>query len=246
MKITTATAKGRRPYQEDRFITHQFDDGLLIAVFDGHGGDKTSQFAVDNVVGLWQSSAGQPKTRMATLFRSLNALTKDFDAGSTASIVFIPKSNRQAIVGILGDSPVLIKNSDGELNIAPEHNVRTNGAEVDAAIRRGAVMANGYMFANRFENGLQMTRALGDKSLHSILNRLPEIYTVRLSSTKSWVLVGTDGLFDPGHASKLVITDVAANVEINLDAENLVDIALEAPTYDNVTAILIRMEKKAK
>jgi serine/threonine protein phosphatase PrpC len=243
MNITTATDMGKRPYQEDQFVVSQVSDGLLAAIFDGHGGDLTSTFAKENVVGLWQSITGQPKVKMASVFRQLNKLTVNNHDGSTASIVFIPTSGRSACIGIMGDSPVVIKDSEGKINISPEHNVRSNGPEADAAIRRGGILANGYLFANRFEDGLQMTRALGDKNLHSVLNRLPEIYTVKISKKVSWILLGSDGLFDPGHQSKLALNDVITAVDSGSEAQNLVDIAVATPTYDNVTAILMRLSK---
>ena len=45
-----------------------------------------------------------------------------------------------------------------------------------------------------------MTRVLGDTELDSIINRQPEIYSVPLGS---FLLVGSDGLFDPTHRTSV-------------------------------------------
>ena len=38
-EMTTATDKGKRPYQEDRSVVYWVpDEGYLLATFDGHGG----------------------------------------------------------------------------------------------------------------------------------------------------------------------------------------------------------------
>ena len=47
---TNATAKGLRPYQEDRAFVSIMPEGTLFAVFDGHGGDEVSKLACDELL----------------------------------------------------------------------------------------------------------------------------------------------------------------------------------------------------
>jgi len=134
---------------------------------------------------------------------------------------------------------VIVQTVNGGLWIAPEHNVRSNKAEADAAIARGGLIGGGYLMASYIGSGLQMSRAFGDASLSSVLNREPEIFTLNLDKY-SWVLVATDGAFDPAHTSDAGSKAVLDLVQYGKDAQSIVDRALAVPTRDNVTAILWR------
>jgi serine/threonine protein phosphatase PrpC len=129
--ITHATAKGRRDYQEDRYKIDVTNDGILFAVFDGHGGASTSEFCSLNLIKAFNFVADdfsypEIKDKMRGIFFRLFESTFDNQDGATASIVFVPSSLDRAYVGILGDSPVIIKTKDGEYWHSPEHNVRSN------------------------------------------------------------------------------------------------------------------------
>jgi serine/threonine protein phosphatase PrpC len=88
-----------------------------------------------------------------------------------------------------------------------------------------------------YSHGLQMTRALGDVACAKFLNRVPEVFTIYLGD---WLLIGSDGLFDPSHLSGDAYDDVLACIRNGNSAEDLVRQAVALPTRDNVTAILWR------
>lgn len=53
IKLTTATEVGRRPYQEDRFVSTSLSERpeiWVFAVFDGHGGSQCSEFCATKVI----------------------------------------------------------------------------------------------------------------------------------------------------------------------------------------------------
>lgn len=272
LTITHATAKGRRPYQEDTYFFYTNSQGTLAAVFDGHGGDDVStlcknylsgeplfeeDFEDDDTVLIdfpkklvtsktpgWDVlEAVQPPKKLKELFENLNVLTASYRQGSTASVVWIPKTEKKAYIAVLGDSPIIVRTRQGTISISPEHNVRSNPKEAAAAEARGGILSGGYVWNDLGDlgDGLQMTRALGDKSLNKILDRNPEIYTVDLGKN-SWILVGTDGILDPGHkdheARVSHFVDLIENQ--NADAARLVDDAVKLPTHDNATAVLLR------
>lgn len=245
-KFTVRTEKGKRPYQEDRHAIITTEHNLIVGVFDGHGGEEVSAFCAANLLPAWHAVESNLACRfdsgkMAAMFDYLNVRTEHIREGSTASIVIIPKNGDQVTVGILGDSPVLVKQDDGRIVASPQHNVRSNPEEVKAAQSRGGVIHNGYLFNGRGSldsNGLQMSRALGDAWLGTVLSRTPDIYGVTVGK-KSFILVGTDGLFDPAHEDD-PSEEIAQNIEDGAEAGDLVDRALAIPTYDNVTAVLVR------
>lgn len=258
MKVTftTATAKGLRPYQEDRFVTHVTNEGVLLAVFDGHGGESTAEFCHKALDETWDFFAGdEPEVRLKRTVAKLNDFTQFNHDGSTASLVFIPEGAAKAFVAVLGDSPVVIGGKkaivpvEGQepttalyFTVSPEHNVRTNQKEADAVKDRGGIVSHGYAMVDIYGYGLQMARALGDSGLAQILSREPETYSENLD-TSSFVLVATDGVFDPGHAdTEAAVADVVALIDKGGDAQAIVDRAVRLRTGDNATAILVRFE----
>lgn len=244
MKITSETAKGKRPYQEDRFIREEFLEGTLLGVFDGHGGEEVAQIASELFPTLFRAALVSSSSRvsMEVSISILNDRTNYLHSGSTLSVVFIPKDKNVAVCAVLGDSPIIIKSADGKINVSPEHNVRTNEVEALAAKARGGTISGGYLFDGYRNDGLQMSRALGDSSLDKVLSRTPGIYEVPLS-IDSFVLVATDGAFDPAHSEfSEALDSVVRNIESGADAKALVDRALAVPTRDNVTCILAKME----
>jgi len=290
--ITEAEAKGSRPYQEDRHFISTMDEGFLLGVFGGHGGDEAAAFCVEELPAIFADEIGEhvsvaspveaqriladpeatpeqvaaahameivkpdpqhahPPIVIRNAFAKLAGLTKDFLSGTTASVAYIPW-NKAATpwsidtvwVAVIGDSPVIVKDAAGKVNISPEHNVRTNMAERKAAEGRGGYVHGGYLYdpQDRDGPGLQMGRALGDKSLARVLSREPDIYPVAVGPS-SFVLLATDGAFDPGHYNfDEAAGAVVSMLEHGLAAENVVNRALSAKTGDNVTAIVARFE----
>jgi serine/threonine protein phosphatase PrpC len=238
MKISKATARGARSYQEDRYFVFPTVIGTYLGVFDGHGGDECAAYCVKAMrIILTHEPASGLQDAVAKLSRE----TRTMRAGSTASLVFIPKDESRVDVAVLGDSPVLVSRPDGSIWVSPEHNVRTNEAEADAAIKRGGFLAQGYLFADYSGDGLQMSRALGDAHLDKVLSREPEVFSLALYKGK-FVLMCSDGAVDPSHAAaKASIDSIVALVEAGGDAQEIVERALAAKTGDNVTAILVRL-----
>lgn len=254
MRISRAQAQGLRDYQEDRFVVSNMPNGKLIAIMDGHGGADVSSLIARRLPGLWKKHpvllpllSYEPMVR--SVFQDLNTLTAEMDAGSTMSLVFIPEpanefGDRVITVAILGDSPVIIVDDEGKMDVSPMHNARSNPAELLAAQARGAFFTGGYICDGWSGPGLQMTRAMGDRALRRILNYEPEIYT-RAIGPDSFVLLASDGLFDPSHHDlEPAIAVVVEKIKTGATAKELVDYAVGIPTGDNVTAIVVRFGNK--
>jgi serine/threonine protein phosphatase PrpC len=263
--ITHATAVGSRSYQEDRYFTAIHTDGMLFGMFDGHGGENCSTYLAEHFPKVFFNHLDNCSLGLDPVNRPLNgarlAFQRTFAAmakgtnlmhdGSTASVAWIPRTEKDggrkwnkvpdtAVVAVLGDSPVVIGTPRG-FHVSPDHNARSNEKECQAAVKRGARWDGNYLWNQEWgmcAHGLQMARAFGDADL-PFLSRIPQIYTRPIYD---FVLVGTDGLFDPGHKSKTAIKDAVDVIRHNpaWDAQRLVDAAVALPTGDNVTAILWR------
>lgn len=257
--VNSATDQGGRLYQEDRFVVIQHYTpevkGWLLGVMDGHGGAEVAEFCEKNIDSFFKILLPKP-LMMPDILRKLtymlNEKTKHMDSGSTVSLVYIHEANdrgdaARAFVAILGDSPVMIKDKNGDLVMSMEHNARTNLTEREAAIQRGAVYYDGYIWDDPnsdTRNGLQLTRALGDSALAKFLNREPEVYAVDLGR-ESFVAVMSDGVVDPGHKDQKAITDNLASILARGGtAADLLNDALKRRTRDNATVVLWKPTKR--
>lgn len=254
-----ATNQGGKPYQEDRFIITRHDTqevkGWLLGVMDGHGGAEVAEFCEKNIENFFKVLFSKPLMITDVLREVINMLNeklKHMNSGSTVSLVYIHEANSRgdaarAFVAILGDSPVMIKASNGNLIMSMEHNARNNLAEREAAIQRGAVYSGGYIWddpQSDMRSGLQLTRALGDSALDKFLNREPEVYCVDLGP-ESFVAVMSDGVVDPKHGDQKDITDhLASIISGGGTATDLINDALKRHTRDNVTAVLWKQLEK--
>lgn len=245
--MTHASEKGRRTYQEDRHIVYWIpDECYLLAVFDGHGGWEAAEACASNLTRMYYVIRNTLlvvnfETVVRNLFYTLNEETRHMGSGCAASIALIKADGTEVIVGVLGDAPVLVRKANGELWLSPEHNVRSNPAEVKAAENRGGIVHDGYLFAGYRGGGLQMSRALGDASLDRVLSREPEIFRLE-TGPGSFVLAASDGLFDPSHVTH-PSENISALIDEGANAESLVQTALNVPTNDNVTAILVKFSE---
>jgi len=254
-RVSNFSAKGVRSYQEDRLVAvkkeiSNQEAGWLLAVMDGHVGSQVAKFCAKNLEKFFGQSLGEKKTVDENVFkeiiRLLNESTRHMATGSTISLVFISETNSTALVAVLGDSPVIILDREGKVNISPEHNVRTNLAERKAAVRRGGYYNIGYIWVGWC--GLQMARALGDHDFGTVLSREPEIYKVDLAPD-SFVVVASDGVFDPRHsetANQIERLTGMIKKDSTFKAKNLVQDAISRRTGDNATAILWKAVKVKK
>ena len=239
MNYTVATAKGQRDYQEDTYLVAELPQGHLFGCFDGHGGDEASQWMARNFKKQFEVRE-EIIDSLRIAFSKSAAMLKAYEAGTTASVVFIPTDSHVVYTAVIGDSPIIIETPSGRW-YGPDHNVRTNEQEARDVVARGGRISNGY--AMHGWEGLQMGRALGDAKLASILSTTPEVSHVTVAD-KGYVLIGTDGLFDPAHYDfKRAVDNVVNEISLGADAQRLVDYAVSAPTHDthdNATAILVR------
>ncbi len=253
--ISHSTAQGRQGYQEDRYTVASINiqnlprhgQGQLMAVMDGHGGFEVAEIVQQRLKTLFESALvtaeGNVEQALRLTVKNLCEETKDKESGSTLSVVYIPENEARAYAAILGDSPVIILDKGDNLSISPQHNIRSNHLEFRAALERGAPYdLRGYIYDPRGGTMTSQTsRSLGDSALERILSREPEIYSVELSK-KSFVLIATDGLFDPTHKNmESNIREIILMVRHqDAEANELVQDAIRRRTRDNVTALLWR------
>lgn len=245
-KITCATSKGGRLTQEDRFVGIPLSEtenrAWLLGVFDGHGGSAAvAEYCAKEVRRtVCPSDFSDPEGFLRKLVARLNEETRGYHEGSTLSLALVigrKDGSRAVSAAILGDSPVIILDRTGRITVGPEHNVRSNAAERKAVMARGGEVANGYVYPPACDYGLQLSRALGDRWLDGILSREPEILTV---ADPVWVLVASDGIFDPSHMGDVPLSEIKPLVERGASADDVLAWADSFVLQDNATAVVWR------
>ena len=119
--------------------------------------------------------------------------------------------------------------------------IRIYSSELSSYELEGAFFNGPYYFSKGINKGLQLTRALGDVAFSGYIKTEPDIYTIPLANV-SWILMASDGLFDPKHSPTNVYNNnIIKLINAGADASILVNYATQVPTYDNASAILINM-----
>lgn len=240
--VTTAVKQGSRSYQEDcnLHISVAYESrlcGELLAVMDGHGGAAVSELCEQEIRNIFKfSGSEQSEASLKKLVAELALRTGDYETGSTISLALITDVPLKVSVAVLGDSPVVVYDKQGQLHISPEHNVRSNLEERKAAEQRGGIYCHGYISAPDSSGELQLSRALGDSFLGSVLSKEPDVYTI---AEPVWVLVASDGLFDPGHSDMhRLLEEIKEYAKRNATADELMKWAEKRGLRDNATALV--------
>ena len=239
--VTRAQEQGPRDYQEDRsFVKHIVGPRYslwLLAVMDGHGGWGVAELCANEIGGLFTlKDADHTEEALLRLVSKLNTKTARFQEGSTLSVACVLENHNKVSIAVLGDSPVVVLDDKGQLHVSPEHNIRSNQKERENAERRGGICENGYLYREGGNQGLQLSRALGNAYLSRIIVREPEVYTI---VGPQWVLVASDGLIDPGHTqSQALFQEIEEYAKQHASASTLMEWALSRRLKDNATALV--------
>jgi len=166
MLVSSRTAKGGRRYQEDRCVMlPNFNEYLpdkstgridgvkrsYFAVFDGHGGDKCSEYLMRNfhkVLAIQQCLASDPRQAIIDAWETTDqAFLKECRArqkgaehfpkdGSTASVLLMVDAKMYAVNS--GDSPIMILNKHAEVTVISADHGTNNKDECERIINAGA------------------------------------------------------------------------------------------------------------
>ena len=132
--VTYSSRQGPWEYQEDYYFFSRIEEpgvsGWLLAIMDGHRGKEVAEFCAKEIGRIFKITDGADSEKMLRrLVAELNSKTVSLSAGSTLSVALILENQKKVSVAVLGDSPVLVLDKNGELHISPEHNVRANAKE---------------------------------------------------------------------------------------------------------------------
>lgn len=273
-----------REYQEDRFVLNQFSIGknefFFAAVFDGHGGSNISKFLKKEFFDIFLEQIKtydveqnwNNKTKMRNFFEKLFfSIDEDYfktygeeDAGSTATMVFIPLNTKMGhviYVCNLGDSRTIVFDKNGNEIMKDIENqliLATIDHKPNYPVEEHRIKANnGYITypygVARVNDNLAVSRGFGDfiykienekylKPNFQLVSVEPDVYTINLD-TKNFdyplnILLASDGLWD------IMTNEEIINFykkELQIDTKYLFDIK-KKKFEDNTTILYFQVE----
>lgn len=234
---------GRRDKMEDRYVVKNSDLYSLYGVFDGHGGDKASEFVKTYFEGYRLNKVYPDIVAEAKRFKEIILGIHELSngqvgmSGTTLSLILIYKKLKKMIVVNVGDSRTMVLSGNEGLIITEDHNVNTNRRDVLEIQKRGGQIVDGYVHRKQ-QGGVNLTRAIGDHEFPELI-RHPDIYIVDLD-TITHIVLSCDGMWE-----KTTLESVTKIVSSKLGpkamSKRLVEKAFADGSGDNITAMVIKL-----
>lgn len=226
----------RRAVLEDSFAIVPFTSSKppasLFALFDGHGGASVAQYASKRLLEFVEEEMRNCGDVMNALERAFLGTDEEVlgDAkargcGTTATVVVL--KGQDVWIGWVGDSGVVVWNEeDGMRRLVEDH--RPGRREEMERIEK----AGGWVVKGGRVNGvLAVSRALGDGELKDLVIARPEVREEKLKGGR--LIMATDGLWD-------WVNDEEVG---DMEAKDLVELAVERGGRDDVTVLTIDLDK---
>ena len=252
------SGKGRRRTNEDTHVViedlqkgakHQ-DRLSFFAVYDGHGGNATSEACKDVVhkAVMAHPSFGGPDTETAIREGFIQAdselnLPEGDKSGSTAVVGFL--HGKTLYIADLGDSECVlgmqeVKGKPMESVLLSKKHKPTEPDEKERITKEGGIICFGRIFGT-----LAVSRGFGDFEFKTkdgmYVSNEPFVQTRNLTRKDKFIIFACDGLWD-----KVTYDDAVKHVGRLLGkkapteiAESLYNLSYERGSLDNITIVLI-------
>lgn len=232
-----ASDRRYRAAMEDRAVTGSAAGGLVVAVFDGHGGSTVAERAARRLLAAVEGAARQGLRGVAWWRAVFTALdVPALGCGSTATVIWL--GDRDLWAAWVGDSRALLVTEPGFRVLTPDHRVE-RADERQRVLAAGAVLEGPYVVDPRTGHGLMVTRALGDYELRRVgVVADPEVSHISREPDAVGVIVASDGLWDV--VSNAEVADVCRRAPAQEAADRLVAMVAAREGSDNVTVITVR------
>jgi len=228
LNVSHWSDKGARPYMEDRYVvedlgsvqvevspvavktggdievTYKHKNRRLkmplswLAVFDGHGGDKASQFSADWLSSYVRQDESFPYDLGYSMKKSYARADEDFVGtthpdGTTACSVSLV-GGRRVICANAGDSRAIVVRKDGSIvRLSRDHKPGMPDETRRITDLGGKVI---YWGRWRVEGLLAVSRSIGDASLKPYVTSEPEVCEYDIGRDDWFLILASDGVWD--------------------------------------------------
>ena len=172
----------------------------LFAVFDGHGGQACSDFAMRHFAGAlyrrWDRPEATPESALVHAFEDIDLAflhlpsLADDRSGCTALAALLVGSS--LYVANAGDCRCVLGKVDGSAVPLSKDHVATDDKERARISARGGFVS----VCGRAQGVLMVSRAFGDRTVKRFISATPEVETVQLGDDDDFLILASDGLWD--------------------------------------------------
>lgn len=169
-----------------------------FGVFDGHGGDKASQYCVDWLSSYVRYDEAFPYDLGFSMKKAFTAIDDDFvetgnPDGTTACAVSLV-GGRRIVCANAGDSRAIIVRKDGSVvRLSRDHKPGMPDETQRINALGGKVI---YWGRWRVEGLLAVSRAIGDSSLKPYVTAEPEVCEYDIGKDDWFLILSSDGVWD--------------------------------------------------
>lgn len=236
------------PKKEDRIVFHS-GRNIFAGVYDGHGGNLTSEFIKQNIVSIYSNVQGGSIPEKLEL--TYQGLEKEFfnyfkriqgrdSSGSTACTLLLTPNT--IYLANTGDSRCIISESGKALQLTIDHKP-TEKVEYDRIKTNKEDIT--YTGVYRI-GGLAVSRVIGDfyikQKVKSVIYR-PDIFMAKRNEYQDFIVLATDGLWDVMTNQEVVNfihKQMKTTYDLDVISQRLVAYSIRVKkTMDDVSVIII-------
>lgn len=228
----------------------------FCGVYDGHGGDKASQFCADWLSSYIRNDDSYPYDLGYSMKNAFVTIDEDFvntgqTDGTTACAVSIV-GGRRVVCANAGDSRAIVVRRDGSIvRLSRDHK-----PGIPDETRRISELGGRVIYWGRWrvEGLLAVSRSIGDASLKPYITAEPEICEYDIGKDDWFLILSSDGVWDVmdnEEAAHVVIASSCAmedgRLKIDTDrfkwaARNLCEHARSCGSSDNFSCIVVDLK----
>ncbi|OHS94994.1 protein phosphatase 2C [Tritrichomonas foetus] len=238
--VSFAEMKGVRDEMEDSICVNSLiqKDVDVYAVFDGHGGNKTSAFGSMFISDAYRSSKAKfTKRYLYLVMKKLERIIKKRNFGDGSTMAAALFNGRKILTAHIGDSRILVINNDGKVTFSTNDHKSTSRTEFERIHLEGGRVEN-----MRVHGILAPGRSLGDLLVPGN-SAEPEINSYEINDDDRWIIVCCDGVFDV--LTNKFVGEMAAKAEsatsLAFDIRNM---AYACLSLDNITVIVVDIRER--
>ena len=246
LKVSWWEDVGWRNYMEDRHRIAALGGGStsFFGVYDGHGGDRASEFARRELHKLFQQSdayADRPLEALGRAFEECDAQfceTAQMELlGDGSTLLAAALRGRRLLVANAGDCRAVLVQKGGRAHALTEDHKPNLPREKKRIHALGGKVLD-FGSCARVEGVLAVSRAMGDFSLKPYVTASPDLIEYELTDDDLYLVLGSDGVWD------VVTNETAARIVLSAPDFRSVarDVAHEAQmgrSEDNSTVIVV-------
>ena len=259
LDIGISSKQGKRPYQEDEFackaVLSSRNRGTasvethFLGLFDGHAGGRCSKYLSTD---MSQALADDPlfDTNLPqALKRSFHTVNENFlkvadklrlQDGSTGICVILREE--KYVVANVGDCRAVLISEGRPIQLSKDQKP-TSPEEQKRIYALGGTVVN-CMGIVRVNGVLAVARAFGNRSLRDVIRPDAEITQRAMGLGDEFLVLASDGLWDV--LTNQAVCDICQRMSGHPAAtisEELVNSAITRGSMDNVTCIVLKLDK---